>query len=211
MAHVDWLKKIKKNLSFKVSHQNHIHHTKAINLILLDHEHYNKELNNELLCLTEAIINTNEIGIIGFEGYPNKVDRYRGESIQKYTNSTSDIRVTNPVGDDTAFAKACFHLQTLCVGVDSYGYCVEIDLECVTPSAVKAHPNQEKRSAHFMKSLIAERNSSGVKTDMILHAGSAHMDHIWYVLMHHMRKVPLGRNSCNLIRIRTQSHCDFPL
>lgn len=143
-------------------------------IILLDEDHDCTAGIDESIDLTRSLVADHDIGIIGVEGYACRNDPYPGDDFH-LDDSTGTLPGANCLTKNNRFAKAVLDLDIPVVGVDSEGYCYELE----QPDAFSADGTANlARSELFVHQLILERTSQGCSGPAILNCGLNHGQHI---------------------------------
>lgn len=146
------------------------------------------------------------VEIAGVEGYEG------GRCYDDYKNAYVEKRVPAGIGEEARigdyprFASALDSAGHLVVGVDCRGLSnmIETDLYDGTwEGTIADHPNQRRRSEHFVRTLNEEAQSRSLAGDLLLNAGAAHNDHIVELLQ--TDSLPDGWPDYQYVRIRCAS------
>jgi hypothetical protein len=174
--------------------------------IYLIDEYHNCDACAEESIAAAARLFLSGVVLAGVEGYEGGWQYDADNESYLDTRVDADCAETRRIGDYPRFARALLRRNLRVVGVDCRGLAdkIETDLfDGVWTGAIALHPNQRRRSDHFIRTLVEERTRRRLDGDLILNAGRAHNDHIADALKN--GPLPTGWPDWQYVRLRCSS------
>lgn len=177
-----------------------------LRVFVLDEIHHNTEVRNANSLLAKQIISSNDIRLIGVEGFASRHDYYPLGDFHLEARRTARLPDAEQIASDRMFADNMLAIGQHVVGVDSEAWTQKIMLDNPQNEEVAAHSGQLERSLHFVRALLDE----WVEGDCILNCGAAHSGHIMAVCRGDLTE-PTWWPRAEFIRVRPVGHVLGPL
>ena len=173
-------------------------------LYLFDEYHHCNQCTDENIAEARSLIQSG-VGLVCVEGVPGGlVYNHDGRTYTDQKVESSDSLDLKPISDYQRFAEGVRDIASAVVGVDCEGLCLEVELDSVYRQINGRHPNHERRSLHFLRTMQEEIERRDYKGDVILNCGSAHVDDVERALMN-FSALPQGWPDMSYIRLTSPS------
>lgn len=179
-------------------------------IYLFDEYHGCDDCTDENIRHAEYLLDRSVVlaGVEGFAG-GRRYDSQDGEYVDEWVSG--ECTDATQIGSYPNFANALMEKGHRVTGVDCRGLSDEIEIDIVegrfSPEDVAEHPNQRRRSIHFLTTLITEADNRDLGGDLLLNCGSDHNMRIQEMLMSGKTPDPEWE-SYNYVRFRCDAFDD---
>jgi hypothetical protein len=174
-------------------------------IYLIDEYHHCKSCIDDNIVIAKKLFQSGVV-IAGVEGYEGGMEYDEYDRKYKSMRCNADISESTRIGDCPDFAKTLHSCGLLTVGVDCRGLANEIEVDVYEgrckSDEVSKHPNQFRRSEHFIRTLLDEVRKRNLDGDLILNCGSNHNEDIEKIVSG-VSPLPQGWPNFNYVRIRS--------